>query len=103
MVTTIPAKALGVSDELGTLELGKKADFVMLRAGLSALPNQNHLANVIYSMGSRDITHVMVNGQWRIWNRNLEHLNELHLRDDYLKAVKEISARIKPHTDLGQR
>lgn len=103
MVTTTPAKVLGVSHELGTLEQGKKADLVVLKAGLSALPNQNHLANIIYSMGSRDVTHVMVGGDWRLWNGKLERLNESQLRDDYIKAVNEISARIKPPSKIGLR
>jgi 5-methylthioadenosine/S-adenosylhomocysteine deaminase len=98
MVTTIPAKVLGVSRELGTLEPGKKADLVVLKAGLSALPNQNHLANIIYSMGSRDVSHVMVAGEWKLWNGKLENLNQSRLHDDYIEAVREISARIKPKT-----
>ena len=98
MVTTIPAKVLGVGHELGTLEPGKKADLIVLKAGLSALPNQNHLANIIYSMGSRDVKHVMVAGEWKLWNGKLENLNESQLREDYLEAVSEISARIQPTT-----
>ncbi len=103
MVTTIPAKVLGVGHELGTLELGKKADLVVLKAGLSAIPMQNHLANIIYSMGSRDITHVMVGGTWRIWNGKLDRLDEIRLRNDYLNAVNEISARINSQPKPGQR
>lgn len=98
MVTTIPAKALGVESKLGTLEKGKLADLSILPLGLSALPCKNLLANIIYSMGSRDVSHVMVDGKWLIWNKKLLLLNEQSLRHDYLKAVAEITNRINPVT-----
>ena len=95
MATTIPAKVLGVEKELGTLEAGKQADMAFLKTSLSSEPADNKLANVIYSMGARDVTHVMVNGNWALWNRTLPSLNEGKLKDEYLAAVAEIRHRIQ--------
>jgi len=95
MATTIPANVMGRSHDLGTLEPGKYADLVMLKQSLSSEPRDNLLANVIYSMGSRDVTHVMVNGSWALWNRDLPDWDENQLRADYMEAVKEIRNRIK--------
>ena len=97
MSTLNPGRALRAEKELGTLETGKLADFIILRCSLSALPSQNLLANVIYSMGSRDVTHVVVNGSWRLWNQRLVGLSENSLKNDYLTALKEI------HLRLGQK
>ena len=98
MVTTIPAKALGVDRELGTLEAGKVADLTLLPLRLSALPRKNLLANIIYSMGSRDVTHVMIDGKWIIWKSQLATQSERSLQDDYLTAVSEITKRINPNS-----
>jgi len=96
MVTTIPARALGVENEVGTLEQGKLADLVVLRSSISALPRSNVLANVIYSMGSRDVTHVMTSGNWRLWKGKVTEADENTLTRDYMAAVHEIGRRIAP-------
>ena len=95
MATTIPATVLGVSAELGTLEVGKQADLIFLKESLSSEPKKNPLANVIYSMGARDVTHVMINGNWTLWNRNLPNLDHDELTSQYLAAVNEIQKRIR--------
>lgn len=94
MATTLPAKALGRQHDLGTLELGKEADFVLLKTSLSSEPHDIPLANVIYSMGARDVTHVMIKGRWVLWNRDLPYLDEAEMRFDYLRAVSEVRRRI---------
>jgi 5-methylthioadenosine/S-adenosylhomocysteine deaminase len=99
MATTIPAKVLGRSHDLGTLEPGKLADLVLLKLSLSSEPRDNPLANVFYSMGARDVTHVMVNGRWALWNRDLPDWDENQLKADYLEAVQEIRSRIKTQTN----
>ncbi len=94
MATTNPARVLGVIDDLGTLEAGKLADLVVLDIGLSSLPIDNPLANVIYSMGSRDVTHVMIDGNWVIWNRELAHVSHADTRAQYQQALDEIHKRV---------
>jgi 5-methylthioadenosine/S-adenosylhomocysteine deaminase len=94
MATTIPAHVLGVSSELGTLDVGKRADFVILKTSLSSDPMDNPLANVIYSMGSRMVQHVMIDGRWSLWNGNLAQCNEGNIRSEFNHAVQEIRRRI---------
>lgn len=95
MATTQPAAVLGMQKELGTLEAGRLADFVILNIRLSALPIENPLANVIYSMGARDVTHVMIDGSWALWNRKLATADENELQQKYLQAVHEITRRVR--------
>jgi 5-methylthioadenosine/S-adenosylhomocysteine deaminase len=94
MATTIPAALVGRSTDLGTLEPGKLADLVILKQSLSSYPAQEPLANVIYSMGSRDVTHVMINGRWSVWNQSLASANELELRKAYMDAVHDIQSLV---------
>ena len=94
MATTNPAKVLGVEHELGTLEAGKLADLIVLDVGLAALPIDVPLANVIYSMGSRDVTHVMIDGSWVVWNRDSVLASQKDLRHEYQTALTEIRNRV---------
>jgi cytosine/adenosine deaminase-related metal-dependent hydrolase len=95
MATLNPAKMLGVDACLGTLEAGKLADIVVLDVSLSALPMADPLVNVIYSMGSRDVMHVMVDGNWVLWNKQLTSTSEMNLKSKYIAAVAEINSRVK--------
>ena len=103
MSTTIPARVLGVANELGTLEPGKWADMVFLKTSLSSEPMDEPLANVIWSMGARDVKHVMIQGRWRLWHQELPEANEENLRQAYQASVSEIRRRTglgpstKPH------
>ena len=101
MATTIPAKVLGREHDLGTIEAGKLADMVMMKTSLSSEPRDNPLANVIYSMGARDVSHVMIQGKWTLWNRELPYLDESDLKSEYQKAVGEIGRRIRKVKDAA--
>lgn len=95
MATTIPAKTLGVAEKLGTLESKKLADLVVLNIGLVGRPIENPLANVIYSLGSRAVTQVMVGGKWTLWNRKPVEACEDDLEREYVTAVLEIKQRVQ--------
>lgn len=95
MATTIPAKVLGVDKELGSLEVGKRADLVVFDISLSSLPIENPLANVIFSMGARDVLHVMVEGKWVLWNRDTVMSSQIDLSSAYQNAVSEIQRRVR--------
>lgn len=95
MTTTIPAKALGRSKDLGTLEPGKFADLVLLKRSLISEPQDHPLANIIYSMGAREVSHVLVNGNWALWNREIPDWDEQQLLADYRECVQEIRKRIQ--------
>lgn len=72
MATIGGAKALGLEAEIGTLEIDKKADLIMI--DLSAphfFPRFNLIASLVYSAGASDVESVMVDGQWLMQNRQL--------------------------------
>jgi 5-methylthioadenosine/S-adenosylhomocysteine deaminase len=62
------AMALGVGDQLGSLSPGKCADLVVLRTspfGRGACESATH---VVLQSGADDVTAVMVDGTWRVWD-----------------------------------
>ncbi|MCY4654444.1 MAG: amidohydrolase family protein [Dehalococcoidia bacterium] len=59
------ARALGIADEVGSLEAGKKADLFMIDARRAHLvPTLRIVSGFVHQGQPADITHVMVNGEW---------------------------------------
>ena len=66
MATITGAACLGWADEIGSLEIGKKADLVMLRLDqLHSSPHQteNVYAQIVYAARARDVAMTMVDGR----------------------------------------
>ena len=64
MATINGARALGLGDEIGSLAVGKKADFVVVdfrRAHL--MPAPDPLGNLVHTGMGRDVEHVFVDGR----------------------------------------
>jgi 5-methylthioadenosine/S-adenosylhomocysteine deaminase len=97
MATTNPARVLGAAGELGTLEIGKRADIVFMERTLMIEPAGDVISNIIWSAGSRDVKHVMVDGKWRLWDETPTGISMTDACESYLGAVREIRRR----TGLG--
>lgn len=91
-VTSIPAQVFGMS-HLGTLGVKKAADLVFWDKDIALEPLVMP-QNIIFSMSSRHVTHVMVDGRFVLWNRNPCLIDLGRLSEDYRTAVGEINRRI---------
>ncbi|PVH73513.1 atrazine chlorohydrolase/guanine deaminase [Cadophora sp. DSE1049] len=77
MATINGAKALGLQDSIGSLEVGKKADFVaidMRRVHLQ--PYFSAVSAVVYSVTGRDVEMVVVDGKVVVENGKLQTMDE---------------------------
>ncbi len=77
MATINGAKALGLEKEVGSLEVGKRADIVlidMLKPHLK--PLHNVCANLVYSARGSDVDTVIVDGKVLMEHRQVKTLNE---------------------------
>jgi 5-methylthioadenosine/S-adenosylhomocysteine deaminase len=64
MATINGARALGMADRIGSLEVGKLADFVIRSSDIvEAVPRTNRIQNLIYSSRSKGVDTVVVNGR----------------------------------------
>ena len=64
LATIDGARALGLGDLTGSLEVGKRADFVVVRTdGVHAEPGPDVLSKLVYACTARDVVHVVVDGQ----------------------------------------
>lgn len=66
MATIDGARAIGMEDEIGSLEVGKKADFVIFNPYLNpkAIPVHNPVSTLVYSSTMQNIESVAVDGEF---------------------------------------
>jgi 5-methylthioadenosine/S-adenosylhomocysteine deaminase len=96
MATRLGANALHIGDLTGSLEIGKRADLILV--DLNPLHNSprferspdNAYAQIVYAAKSTDVTDVMVNGRWLMRDRQLLTLNEA----DLLRQAEAYARRI---------
>lgn len=70
MATIDGARALGMDKEIGSLEPGKKADLIMVDLNKSHLtPVFDPVSLAVYAAGQSDVSAVMVDGRWIVWDR----------------------------------
>ena len=92
MVTINGAKAFGLDDEIGSLEVGKKADVVLLDfQKLHLTPCHDIYANIVYSLGSEDIDTVLIDGKIHLDRGELTMIEEAAL----MAEVREIGVRFE--------
>jgi 5-methylthioadenosine/S-adenosylhomocysteine deaminase len=72
MLTIDGARVLGIDHLVGSIEAGKRADLVIFDLSqLAANPRHDLAANLIYSMGTRSVRDVMVDGDLLVRNFSL--------------------------------
>ena len=80
MATINGARALGMEDRIGSLEVGKAADITAIDLGeLEAQPLYNPVSQLIYTGCSHRVSHVWVGGRALMLSRQLQTLNEREL------------------------
>ena len=91
MATIEGAKVLGLDDEIGTLEPGKKADMIFIRTDkLHLCPDNDVCTNIVYSANGADVDTVMIDGKIIMQNRKMINLDE----KEVMKQVKKIAKRL---------
>lgn len=92
MLTVNGAKVLGMEDKIGTLEVGKYADFISLdTTSVNLTPlHKNRLSNIYsaiaYSVVGSDVADTVVNGKWLMKDRHVLSLDSEEIRKNAQKA-----------------
>jgi 5-methylthioadenosine/S-adenosylhomocysteine deaminase len=77
LATIQGAQALHLEKEIGSLEVGKRADIVIIeRDSLHQIPLYNIYSDLVYATKSTDVHTVVINGRIVMRNRRLLTLNE---------------------------
>lgn len=92
MATINGAKALGLDKEIGSLEVGKKADIAILDLNNpSLMPKNNLMAGLCYSANGSEVDTVIINGEITMENRKILTMDEALV----YKKVNEIISRME--------
>ncbi len=94
MVTCNGARALLWEDEIGSLEVGKKADLVIIDPNtVTMLPMHDPIANMVTSMRSHNVESVMVDGRWVMWRHQIFTVNEQEVLEEAKRRAANIAQR----------
>jgi 5-methylthioadenosine/S-adenosylhomocysteine deaminase len=93
LITINGAKALGLESEIGSIEIGKKADIILVDTlNPNLTPNTNSLiSHLIYSANGSNVDTTICNGEILMENRKLEVLNEKNI----IEKVNKITEKFK--------
>lgn len=92
MATIEGAKALGMEQETGSLEVGKRADFIALDTDSVRLTplykkDVNKVyATIVYSAEGADVIDMAVDGNWIMRNREIQWFDEREVREEAQRA-----------------
>ena len=91
------ARAIGMEDKLGTLEVGKKADMILFDSRhLKSFPNHNAEATVVYASSEENIDTTIVNGKIVYRKGNFEcGITEAELLREIAVEVEKMKAKIQ--------
>lgn len=93
MVTCDAARALGLGNKIGSLQVGKRADITLLDLnGVHAQPLYDVYAQLLYALGREDVSTVLIDGQVVLRDRQLCTVNESEMRSQLRELAAEISA-----------
>lgn len=96
MATIEGAKALGLADRTGSLEIGKAADVIAVDIGGPGYsPSPDLAALLVYSGSGRDVRHVWVDGERMVRDRRLCRRDFSEIRSTYETTYAEFWARVR--------
>jgi len=95
MATINGARGAGLADKIGSIEVGKAADFVLFDATASEwLPLYNPVSNLVYSATGNTVQHVFVGGDQVVRDGRMVHVDERALLAEVRSAAKRIAGRL---------
>jgi 5-methylthioadenosine/S-adenosylhomocysteine deaminase len=98
MATINGAKALGMADEIGSLEPGKRADIIILNMWSPEwIPNYSEVQNLVYSADGRSVETVYVNGRLIMDDRKVLTVDE----NEIIRRCMMLSEKLLQRTGVS--
>jgi 5-methylthioadenosine/S-adenosylhomocysteine deaminase len=94
MATIDGAKAMGLDGEIGSLEVGKRADVAVVRLGrLHTTPAADVVSALVYGAQANDVDTVVIDGRLVMQDRKLLTLDEAETVAEAATEAKELLTR----------
>jgi len=95
MATLGGARALGLDREIGSLEVGKRADVIMVNPReLHSTPHADPISSLVYSVQSSDVETCMVDGRVLMKNKQLLTMDREWILQESQKQFDRLAARL---------
>jgi 5-methylthioadenosine/S-adenosylhomocysteine deaminase len=95
MATAGGAKALGFESVCGTIEVGKRADLILVDVeSIHNQPVNDIFSQIVHCAKAGDVRTVMVNGEILMRDRKLIHLDERKILADAKQANRDLMERV---------
>jgi 5-methylthioadenosine/S-adenosylhomocysteine deaminase len=96
MATIDGARALGLEQEIGSIETGKRADLIVVDLNqLHSIPSPDVVSALVYSAQASDVRTTIVDGRMLMRDRQLLTLNELSVIDEANREASALAARAR--------
>jgi 5-methylthioadenosine/S-adenosylhomocysteine deaminase len=101
LVTIESAKAIGLDHEIGSLEVGKKADLLIIDLQVPSMspiittPVRNIVPNLVYSANGSEVEAVMIDGKFVMRDRNILTVNEKEAIQELQNSACRISRKVE--------
>ena len=94
MATINGAKLLGLEDKIGSIEIGKRADIIIVDISekldnIKMLPNIDIISNLVYNSDGKNVDTTMVNGQILMENRSVKVIDTKKVLKNIKNYVNE--------------
>ena len=108
MATIDGARAIGLEDQIGSLEVGKKADVITVYLKSANMTVLNRIpSQIVYCGKSSDLTNVIIDGKLILQDRNFLDLNEEEILNkaqlmgtSMIERAGSLDLRDRPWTSL---
>ncbi len=96
MATIRGARVLGMEKEIGSLEVGKRADLIVVRTDRAhATPMYDPISQMVYALKADDVRDVMVNGKPVVRDARILTLNAVQILQKAAEYRAKVSASLK--------
>lgn len=98
MATINGAKLLNLEDKIGSIEIGKQADLILVNIeekldNITMLPNLNEISNLVYNTTGKNVETTIVQGKILMENRKIK-LENVSV-EEVIEKCKQIAKRIE--------
>lgn len=92
MATIYGAKVLGLDKRIGSIEIGKDADLIIVDIepkldNITKLPNNDLISNLVYNTSGRDVLTTIVKGKVLMKDRNILITDENEIINEYKQRM----------------
>lgn len=96
LATIDGARVLGIDDHVGSLEVGKKADLVMVRRdALHTAPSPDPVSELVYATRADDVAHVMIDGRTVVADGKLRSMRTPSIVSDAHHQITQLRKRAR--------